>query len=180
MKLDVAYKVIGEIPNNLIIELEELIDDSHWPINNMRNQMVALKKTDAIIFRHFGDYSTPFMTNYREAFIDYPVFNHYRNTVDKFLEELRIHYNFTDYICFLARLYPHESVDMHIDYGPYLEECHRIHVPIKTNPNVFYIINEDRSYWERGKIYEFDNTRLHGVANESDEHRIHMLFNLYP
>jgi aspartyl/asparaginyl beta-hydroxylase (cupin superfamily) len=41
------------------------------------------------------------------------------------------------------------------------------------------MIDKNMYYWERGKIYEFDNTRLHGVYNNSNEYRIHLVINLY-
>ena len=99
--------------------------------------------------------------------------------VDKLLIELEKYYKFTDYLCFIAMLVPHGKVGMHIDNAPFLDECHRIHIPMKTNENVFYIIEDNKYHWQKNGIYEFDNKRIHGVENNSDEERIHFMFNLY-
>ena len=47
------------------------------------------------------------------------------------------------------------------------------------NPDVKYVIDDIEYYWEKGNIYEFDNMRLHGVINRSNQHRVHLVINLY-
>ena len=179
MKLDVPYKMMGVIPPNLILELNDLIEPQHWLINQIRNKMNNLQNTESIIFRYFDNYRNSNDSNYKSHFADQPIFDHYRDVINKILDELRNYYDFSDYMCFLAKLKPKSDVGTHKDVGGFLEECHRVHIPIKTNSKVFYVIDGVRYNWLKGNIYEFDNTRSHGVLNESKIDRIHLMFNLY-
>lgn len=179
MKMDEPYQMVGVIPPDLVQELIDLIEPQHWYINQIRNTMNNLQNTESIIFRYFGDYNKSGSKDYKSSFADQQIFDHYRDVIDEFLNELRKYYTFSDYMCFLAKLRPKSEVGMHRDTGGFLEDCHRIHIPIKTNSEVFYVIENKRYNWEKGKIYEFDNTRVHGVLNESNEDRIHLMFNLY-
>lgn len=179
MKMNVPFKTIGEIEDSLIDEIINLIEPNHWYINQVRNTMGNLEKTQSIIFRYFDDYKNVANINFKDSFKDYDIFDVYRPTINKVIEELKKHYEFSNYMCFLAKLMPNSEVGTHVDSGFFLEKCHRIHIPIKTNSEVFYIIDNKKNNWLKGKIYEFDNTRPHGVLNNSSEERIHLMFNLY-
>jgi aspartyl/asparaginyl beta-hydroxylase (cupin superfamily) len=108
------------------------------------------------------------------------LYEKYQDLLNLTLNELKKHYEFSKYSAFLARLKPNGVVGMHVDSGSFLTLCHRIHIPLKTNPAVSYVIDDKEYYWEPGNIYEFDNTRMHGVINRSDKYRIHLVINLYP
>ena len=181
MKLNVPFLKKSDIPKDLVDELLLTINSEHWYISNVRNSMSNLENTQSIIMRYFNDYekmkADP--ANFLNYVGDFPIYEHYRNVVNKIKLELSKHYEYKNYMMFLAKLLPHKNVGTHCDSGPFLETCHRIHIPIKTNPNVCYNIEDTSYYWETGGIYEFDNTRLHSVANNSSEDRIHLMFNLY-
>jgi aspartyl/asparaginyl beta-hydroxylase (cupin superfamily) len=80
----------------------------------------------------------------------------------------------------LAKLLPHKSVERHTDMGELLPRIHRCHLPIKTNINVSFVIDETPFYFECGTWYELDNTRQHSVVNKSDEARIHLIVDILP
>lgn len=180
MKLNYPYKIVGSIPDELINESLSLIKTEFWEIDKMRNKMGSLTQTKSIVLRHFNDYKSVNSENWKNEIYNKQLYPIFENLINKILYVLRKEYHFRDYIAFFARLKPKGIVGLHVDSGPFLETCHRIHIPIKTNENVFYIIEDQKYNWTKGNIYEFDNTRIHGVVNESDEERIHLLFNLYP
>jgi hypothetical protein len=64
-------------------------------------------------------------------------------------------------------------------YSMHRDSTMRIHIPIITHPECKYIIEDIEYHWEPGKVYEFDNTRMHGVDNRNDQWRVHLMFNLY-
>lgn len=179
MKLDVPFKNPGSISKDLVEELKNIILPEHWLIDTTRNTMGNLEKTDSIIFRYFDSYSNALSSNWKESIVDKPIFSLYKPTVLKILDVLKQHYIFSNYMSFLARLAPRSDVGIHSDSSEFLETCHRIHIPIVTNNLVYYIIDGVKYNWAEGQIYEFDNTRLHGVENQSDHARIHLMFNLY-
>jgi len=179
MKLDVPYKIVNNVPKELIEESLSLIKPEHWYLDDTRNKMGNLEKTQTIFVRYFDDYKFAQTDMWKEHLINHPLYDYYLPVVAKFLKILKQNYNFSNYMCFFAKLLPNSNIGFHADGGPFLEECNRIHIPLKTNKDVYYIIENQKSNWIVGNIYEFDNTRLHGVENNSDKERIHLMFNLY-
>jgi len=179
MRLDVPYKLVTQIDEELSNEVLSKIDPEHWYLDETRNNMANLEKTQSIILRYFDSYQNAKVSNFRDFFEDKPIFDHYRESIEKVITELKKHYEFTDYMCFFAKLLPNADVGQHEDSSPFLEECHRIHIPLKTSKDVYYIIENTRYNWLKNNIYEFDNQRVHGVENRSREERIHLMFNLY-
>lgn len=60
--------------------------------------------------------------------------------------------------------------------GPDMHKwCFRVHVPIKTNPSAFFIM--DKAYHlEEGCAYIINVARPHAVVNHGDDRRIHFMF----
>lgn len=51
----------------------------------------------------------------------------------------------------------------------------RYHIPIITNPQVYMKCLDTDYYLEKGNVYELENTKNHGVRNESKMDRIHLV-----
>jgi hypothetical protein len=68
----------------------------------------------------------------------------------------------------------------HRDTHPSFSHTHRIHVPIKTNPGVRFMINGRPHKFEVGKAYEINNQRNHSVINSGSEDRITFIFDYLP
>ena len=180
MKLNVAQHSPGAIPDALTEELLGLIKPEHWYLDETRNTMENLQKTQSIILRYFDGYASRGLSNYKDHIVDKEIYGVYRESMEKVKDELKKHYEFSNYMVFFAKLLPKSQVGFHVDRGGFLEACHRIHIPLKTNDQVSYIIESVPYKWTKNNIYEFDNTRIHGVANDSEQDRIHLMFNLFP
>jgi hypothetical protein len=177
LKLNTPYFEVCDVDDALVDALVSAIDEADWSVANYRK--VAMSQTDTIPIHH-----TPLCYSCADertihSIRKEPQFEKFEPLIRPILELLRGHYTFNQYAAFIARLYPNGQIAMHPDVGVFLETCHRIHIPLQTNPRVAYCIEDQEYYWPRGKIYEFDNTRLHGVKNRSDEMRIHLVVNLY-
>ncbi len=79
----------------------------------------------------------------------------------------------------LAELAPHGKIAPHRDGGAGTVLVHRLHVPVLTDPEVKFYIDEIPHMLEAGVAYEFDNTRRHAVENESDRPRIHLMCDIH-
>jgi aspartyl/asparaginyl beta-hydroxylase (cupin superfamily) len=82
--------------------------------------------------------------------------------------------------CVFAKLPPKGQITEHWDSGDSLIYSHRLHLPIKTNSEVdFYIENKlfnlKESIW-----YEINNQKVHSVINKSSEDRIHLIVDVLP
>ena len=80
----------------------------------------------------------------------------------------------------LAELRPGTTIPPHRDAGPLLTLVHRCHLPILTNPQVSFMVDEVDHHLLAGHVYELDNTRQHSVANAGPERRVHLICNVLP
>lgn len=180
MQLSVPFKQITIIPKEYIDAIESSLIEEDWFTSDYRQAAGNMSGTNTIPVLH-----TPLCAvsvDGYQAISDIKeekLYSKYSPLINPIIEILKEHYTFNKYACFLARLAPNSNIGMHKDRGLFLELCNRIHVPIVTNPKVKYVIDSQNYYWEKGKVYEFDNTRIHGVRNESNDYRIHLVINLY-
>jgi hypothetical protein len=70
-------------------------------------------------------------------------------------------------------------VARHIDKSPSAEVPHKIHIPVVTNPDVRFLIDQGEYVLERGRAYEVNNRRPHEVRNNSGEDRLHLIFDYF-
>ena len=181
MKLNVPYKILCDIDLNLIEDIKNTIDENDWYQEGIRNTMANLEKTQSILIRYFDDYSKVDEINWRSRLVNYGMYEKYKSLIDRVLSHIteNTDIKIKEYVCFFARLAPNAQVGAHKDGGNFLETCRRIHIPIITYPECKYIIQNIAYHWECGKVYEFDNTRLHGVDNRSSNWRTHLMLNIY-
>lgn len=80
----------------------------------------------------------------------------------------------------IAKLKAHKSIIMHDKDGDVdaFRYSRRLHLPIVTDENVEFIIDDERIHFKEGIIYELNNLIPHGVENNSDNDRIHIIIDL--
>lgn len=180
MKLKIDQRKICNISNKIIDKILFEIEESDWYLDDYRNNAPNMNDVNTIPIFHTrycvnsNVNINPILTIEKKL-----LFEKYYPLISPILSKLKKYYDYNHHASFLARLNPHGVIGIHVDHGPFLETCHRIHVPIKTNEKVIYWINKKEYYWKKGNIYEFDNTLPHGVFNHSDKERIHLVINLY-
>lgn len=77
----------------------------------------------------------------------------------------------------LADLLPYSKVLEHKDdTEEVLLHTHRIHLPIISNPDVDFIIEQTKFHLDIGNLYEFSNQQYHRVENRSSLNRVHLIF----
>ena len=76
----------------------------------------------------------------------------------------------------LARMKGGAKILPHVDIGIDFALSHRIHIPLVTNENVTFTVDEKNFYLDVGSVYEINNTKLHSVVNNADYGRIHIVF----
>lgn len=79
-----------------------------------------------------------------------------------------------------ARLKAGENIKPHSDIHESFHCAHRIHVPITTNPKVWFTINGRPYQFNLGEAYEINNQRQHSVVNRGNEDRITFIFDYIP
>lgn len=73
----------------------------------------------------------------------------------------------------MSRVVPGQEIELHTDRSP-----RRVHVPIMTNKQAWFCVEDERINMRVGSAYEIDTRRLHGVLNEGQCDRIHLMFDV--
>ena len=72
------------------------------------------------------------------------------------------------------------NIKAHTDLHQSFHCAHRIHVPITTNPKVWFTIDGRPYQLKVGEAYEVNNQKQHSVTNKGGEHRITFIFDYIP
>jgi hypothetical protein len=76
----------------------------------------------------------------------------------------------------IVKLPPNSSIRLHKDNTSSLLFHNRIHIPLQTHPSCLFQVGDEIMHMRVGEIWEIDNgNKLHGVFNESDVERIHVI-----
>lgn len=78
----------------------------------------------------------------------------------------------------LMRLAPGHEVPVHSDTNEYWDERVRLHIPLISSDKVFFTCDQEEVVMVPGEVWTFDNWRRHGVRNEGEEDRIHLVFDV--
>jgi len=135
------------------------------------------------------------------------MFEEWKDDIDAVVSQLIPHYGYkkedvTVINVIVARLLKKSLVYAHMDaeWGTldylFWESVHRIHVPIKTQPGVEFMVAdrdyvdreaffdskgfkpEDHLYLKENQAYEVNNLRFHAVQNNSDDYRDHFIIDI--
>ena len=72
------------------------------------------------------------------------------------------------------------NIKAHTDMHQSFHCAHRIHVPITTNPKVWFTIDGRPYQFNVGEAYELNNQMQHSVVNKGTEVRITFIFDYIP
>jgi len=79
-----------------------------------------------------------------------------------------------------AKLLAGGKIKPHRDSHPSFHVGHRIHVPVKTNPRVRFMIDGRPYRLQVGQAYEINNQKNHSVMNKGSDDRITFIFDYVP
>lgn len=79
----------------------------------------------------------------------------------------------------LAKLAAGHAIDPHYDGAGSNQRVHKIHVPLVTNPDAMFLVDDETFHLEAGSAYEVNNIKSHGAANGGSEDRIHFIFEVF-
>lgn len=85
-------------------------------------------------------------------------------------------FNFTIGISRLMKLAPGYCVPVHSDTNEYWDDRVRIHIPLMTSDKVFFSCGNEEVVMAEGEAWTFNNWIKHGVRNEGNRDRIHLVF----
>jgi hypothetical protein len=169
MKGEFNFNLIGLFDITNFKKKLDLLSDLDWSEYSFRQRTFGPHKHTETV---------PLL--YNEKFTDFPSeWKHY----DKFREEISELQNklFECYgrgkivRCILVKLKNNSKIPTHVDFGDSLMTCHRHHIAVVTDSNVYFTIDNEIKHLKPGEIWEINNSKEHSVENNSDIDRIHII-----
>lgn len=78
----------------------------------------------------------------------------------------------------LARLPPGKVVRPHADRGEYYRLRDRYHLVIRSATGSLLQAGGEQVWMQEGELWWFDNIAVHDARNDSNEHRVHLIFDV--
>ena len=144
--------------------------------NDKPNKFEALGRTQHIVFQFVCDND-----NHLEV-VDYPIWDEWKDRLLPLMEQATKPYGYENGAysrIMFAKLPAGGKIALHIDPYKSSNYTHKIHIPIKTNPDVEFLVGYKRYHLEEGFAYEVNNKAVHGGVNNGTEDRIHLIFEYY-
>lgn len=80
----------------------------------------------------------------------------------------------------IVRLKPKGSVYLHTDHGAYYRIRNRYHLVLKSKEGSMLMSGGEKVVMQEGELWWFDNNQYHLAMNDSEEWRIHFIFDILP
>ena len=78
----------------------------------------------------------------------------------------------------IVKLKPGGKIVPHIDEGRYSDYFSRYHLPIVTNPDAYYRVENEFIHMKVGEFWQFNHKKEHTAGNEGAEDRIHLIVDM--
>ena len=140
------------------------------------NRFGALDATRHIIFRFVANY-----VDWRQSY-ERPLWNEWRELLEPVLAAATADYGYAEGAfprVMLARMAPGGTIHPHRDMNPAAKWPHKVHIPLKTNPDVTFFVDGIGYHFAEGEAVEVNNMGLHAVTNGGTSDRIHLIFEYY-
>jgi hypothetical protein len=172
------FNPLGTADVDALIARVRGIPESQWESENVNkpNKFDRLNATRHIMFRFITDVDNVF------DFADHPtLWDEWKDLLLPIMTQAAEGLGYDDYRfprVMLARLPAGGEISGHSD-GEASYYIHKIHVPLVTNERTMFRVGQREIHMPVGDIIEVNNKRNHGVRNDGDEDRIHLIFECY-
>jgi len=165
------FKYIGKIKINSFKDKINKFNNKLWDNFDFRQKTFEVHretKTIPLIF------DTDFRLNNPTYLSEYEVFKNEFKIIKNRL--IKIYGKGSIIRAILVLLKSNSKIDKHIDTGKSLSICHRVHIPIITNKDVLFEIDNEIKNLKEGEMWEINNSeKLHSVINNGNIDRIHLI-----
>lgn len=141
--------------------------------NNKNQNIAALSTTQHIIFRFTHKQQKIYQ------YLDGSRWDLWKNDLLPVLDAATKHLNYQKKYypkVMLAKLPPKSFIRPHTDGNQKSVTPHKIHIALSTNPEAFFFLESEKIHFQKGIAYEVNNGRTHGVINNGNTDRIHLIF----
>lgn len=169
---------LGPVDAARLAQLVERISPQTWASEDAvkENDFDVFHHTQHVIFRFIEGNQDP------ENFYTNPAWEIWHPLLEPIMEQAVAPYGFQRPVfakAMLAKLQAGQIIDPHRDGAGSNLRCHKIHVPLVTNPDALFFVAGHNFHLEPGFAWEVNNIEPHGAKNGGTEDRIHFIFEVF-
>lgn len=173
-----SVRRLGTVDIQRLREAVLAIPEAQWDAENAGkpNRFETLTTTRHIVLRFVSN-----MVDWRESY-DRPLWGEWKGLLEPVLTAATEDYGYRRGAfprVMLARMAPGGEIEEHRDTNPAAQWPHKIHVPIMTNPDVTFFVDEVGYHFPEGEAVEVNNMAYHAVTNRGTTDRIHLIFEYF-
>lgn len=163
-----------------VSEIEEHLSkySDEWFENDLRQKMFAVHKETSSVFLYDHDAAWSLGQQYKVSVNNAQ--KEMLSLIEGIVSSLELIHDGKVGKCLFIKLPSRKSVGEHTDKLDYLGAVRRHHIPIITNDNVAFIVNNEIKNMKVGECWEINNSYMHSVENNGDEDRVHLMIDIMP
>lgn len=166
------YKILGFVDTKNFLDKIKNISKEEWEKFNHRKKLIGQESVNCLPIQFNKDVENKvFSFDHKNEFL----INYFSEELKTCYEIIKQYYSGQPYRVMITELIANKNIDLHVDVGYHLENTHRIHLCIKTNENVDFIVDGEKIELKEGTLFEINNQKQHAVFNYSDENRLHLI-----
>ena len=178
MNIESDFNYLGDMNLGALTALTNILPDMDWNADQFRQTTFKVHQHTTTVYL-----SNIIETTLWNGIIPSEVVIVNQNLYDiahPIIEELEQRFNSKVARSMLTRLPAGKKIPPHPDSGHYLMSVHRCHIPIQTNPDVVFTVNQTTINMQVGQGYEINNSKWHYVSNNGTTDRVHLMIDLLP
>jgi hypothetical protein len=172
------FNLIGSYDVSNIVDVVDLFS-IEWTLNTSRQSMIdeTHKHTNTYFLRALDNKWEP-----NQELNSFPVTTNTKllKEVDKIITDLEKYHQGRCGVAMIVKLFSDNNVLPHSDDSAYLSAVRRHHIPLKTNKEVVFFIDDETRHLAVGECWEINNNKVHSVTNNSQEDRVHIIIDIIP
>jgi hypothetical protein len=173
-----SIRRLGAVDIGPLKEAVLALPESVWRAENdsKPNRFDALDATRHIVFRFVSNF-----IDWRQSY-SRPLWEDWKPLLDPVLTQATAAYGYQRGAfprVMLARMAPGGLIQPHRDQSPAAKWPHKVHVPLTTNEDVIFTIDDESYHLAEGEAVELNNMGIHAVENRGNTDRIHLIFEYY-
>ena len=173
-----SIRRLGTIDVTRLRDAVLAIPEARWDAEDAAkpNRFETLTSTRHIVFRFVSNF-----VDWRESYAR-PAWDEWKDLLEPVLAAATADYGYERGAfprVMLARMAPGGEIEPHNDSNPAAQWPHKIHVPLLTNPDVTFFVDEVAYHFAEGEAVEVNNMATHAVTNRGSTDRIHLIFEFF-
>lgn len=173
MNFDGTHRYLGRAPYEKLLQFIEGIPAELWNEHINRAGLFNVhRETETVAFK--------FTVGFGQKVTTYPVWHEAGDAILETINALMVLQEGRVMRCIVVKLPAGGVVYPHVDSDNNFGDTHRIHVPLKSDDNVVFIVDQERIPMIPGVAVEINNQRIHTVVNSGREDRLTLIVDIKP